>query len=68
LKGLKALVGWESSSLVVLVFLSEQRVIESLMKMKSLLGQVAQPLVDLYVEEQGCPQDDPPLFLLQVSD
>jgi hypothetical protein len=55
LKELKALIGWESSSLVVLVFLSEQRVIESLMKMKSLLGQVAQPLVDLYVEEQGCP-------------
>jgi hypothetical protein len=33
------------------VSLSEQGVIESLMKMKSLLGQVAQPLVDLYVEE-----------------
>jgi hypothetical protein len=68
LKDLKALVGLESSSLVRLVSLSEQRVIESLMKMKSLLGQVAQPLVDLYVEEQGYPQDDLPVFLLQVPD
>jgi hypothetical protein len=68
LKGLKSLVRWESSSLVRLVSLSEQGVIESLMKMKYLLGQVAQPLVDLYVEEQGYPQDDPPMFLLQVPD
>jgi hypothetical protein len=53
LKDLKTLVAWESSSLVRLVSLSEQGMIESLMKMKSLLGQAAQPLVDLYVEEQG---------------
>jgi hypothetical protein len=68
LKDLNALFGWESSSLASLVFLSEQGVIESLMKMRSLLGQVAQPLVDLHVERQGHPQVDPPLFLLQISD
>jgi hypothetical protein len=68
LKDLKTLAGLESSSLVRLVSLSEQGVIESLMKMKSLLGQVAQPLVDLYVEEQGYPQDDLLVFLLQVPD
>jgi hypothetical protein len=53
---------------VRLVSLSERGVIESLMKMKYLLGQVAQPLMDLYVEERGYPQDDPPVFLLQVPD
>jgi hypothetical protein len=53
---------------VGLVSLSEQGVIEFLMKMKYPLEQVAQPLVDLYVEEQGYPQDDPPEFLLQVPD
>jgi hypothetical protein len=53
---------------VRLVFLSEQGVIESLMRMKSLLEQVAQPLVDLHVEGQAYPQDGPPMFLLQVSD
>jgi hypothetical protein len=58
----------ESSSLVKLVSLSEQGVIESLMRMKSLFGQVAQPLLDLHVERQGHPQVDPPLFLLQVPD
>jgi hypothetical protein len=58
----------ERSSLVRLVSLSEQGVIESLMKIKSLLGQVAQPLVDLYVEGQGYPQDDLPVFLLQIPD
>jgi hypothetical protein len=68
LKDLKALVGWESSSLGRVVFLSEQGVIESLMKMRSLLGQVAQPLVDSPVERQGHPQVDLPLFLLQVPD
>jgi hypothetical protein len=66
LKDLKALVGWESSSLAKLVSLSEQGVIESLMKVKFPLGQVAQPLVDLHVARQGRPQVDPPLFLLQV--
>jgi hypothetical protein len=68
LKDLKALVGWGSSSLAKLVFLSEQGVIESLMKMRSLLEQMAQPLVDLHVERQGHPQVDLPLFLLQISD
>jgi hypothetical protein len=38
LEDLKALVGWGSSSLERLVFLSEQGVIESLMKMRSLPG------------------------------
>jgi hypothetical protein len=68
LKDLKTLAGLESSSLVKLVSLSEQEVIEFLMKMKYPLEQVAQPLVDLYVEEQGHPQDDLPVFLLQVPD
>jgi hypothetical protein len=68
LKDLKTLAGLERSSLVRLVSLSERGVIESLMKMKSLLGQVAQPLVDLYVEGQGYPQDDLPVFLLQIPD
>jgi hypothetical protein len=68
LKNLKALVGWESSSLARLVSLSEQGVIGSLMKMKSLLGQVAQALLDSHVERQGHPQVDPPLFLLQVPE
>jgi hypothetical protein len=66
LEGLKSLVGWKSSSLVRLVSLSEQGVIEFLMKMKYPLEQVAQLLVGLYVEEQGYPQDDLPEFLLQV--
>jgi hypothetical protein len=68
LKDLKALVGWGGSSLARLVFLSEQGVIESLMKMRSLLEQMAQPMVDLHVERQGHPQVDPPLCLLQISD
>jgi hypothetical protein len=68
LKDLKALVGRESSSLARWVFLSQQGVTESLMKMRSLLGQVAQPLVDSHVERQGHPQVDPPLFLLQVTE
>jgi hypothetical protein len=66
LEDLMALVGWRNSSLVSLVFLSEQGVIESLMKMRFPLGQVAQPWVDLLVETLGHPQVDPPLFLLQM--
>jgi hypothetical protein len=66
LKDLKALVGWESSSLAKLVSLSEQGVIESLMNVKFPLGQLAQPLMDLLVARQGHPQVDLPLFLLQV--
>jgi hypothetical protein len=67
LRDLKFRVG-ESTSLVRLVFLSEQGVIESLMRMKSLFEQVTQPLVDLHVERQGYPQVDSLMFLLQVSD
>jgi hypothetical protein len=68
LEDLEALVGWGSSSLVKLVFLSEQSVIESLMKMRSLLGQMAQPWVGLHVEILGHPQGDLPLFPLKISD
>jgi hypothetical protein len=68
LEDLMAPVGWGNSSLASLVFLSEQGVIESLMKMRFLLGQVAQPWVDLLVEILGHPQDCPPLFPLQMPD
>jgi hypothetical protein len=61
-----ALVGLGNSSLESLMFLFEQGVIESLMKMRLLLGQVAQPWVDLFVETLGHPQVVLPLFLLQV--
>jgi hypothetical protein len=57
-----------SSSLVSLVFLSEQEVIGSLMKMRSPRGRMVQPWVDLLVETLGHPQVDPPLFPLQVPD
>jgi hypothetical protein len=60
------LVGLGNSSLESLLFLFEQRVIESLMKMRFPLGQVAQPWVDLFVETLGRPQVVLPLFLLQV--
>jgi hypothetical protein len=68
LEDLEALVGLGSSSLANLVFLSEQRVIESPMKMRSLLGQMAQPWVDLLVEIMGHPQVGPPLFPLKIPD
>jgi hypothetical protein len=48
--------------------LFEQGVTESLMRMRSPLGQMAQPLVDLHVEEQGHPRDDSPVFLLRIPD
>jgi hypothetical protein len=60
------LVGLGNSSLESLLLLFEQGVIESLMKMRFPLGQVARPWVDLFVETQGCPQVVLPLFLLQV--
>jgi hypothetical protein len=60
LKDLKSLVGLKGSSLVRLVSLFEQRVTESLMRMRSLLEQMA--------EEQGYPQDDSPVFLLRIPD
>jgi hypothetical protein len=52
LEDLMALVGFGNSSLASLVLLSEQGVIESLMKMR--------------LETLGRPQVDPPLFLLQM--
>jgi hypothetical protein len=55
-----------NSSLASLVFLSEQGVIESLMKMRFPLGQVAQPWEDLLVETLGRPRVDPLLVLLQM--
>jgi hypothetical protein len=61
-------VGWGNSSLASLVFLSEQGVIESLMKMRFPLGQVAQPWVDLLGEILGHPQVDPPLLPLKIPD
>jgi hypothetical protein len=68
LKDLMAPVGWGNLPLESLVFLSEQGVIESLMKMRSLLGQMVQPWVDLLVEILGHPQDCPPLFPLKIPD
>jgi hypothetical protein len=68
LEDLMAPVGWENLPLERLVFLSEQGVIESLMKMRFLLGQMAQPCVDLLVEILGHPQVDPPLFPLKIPD
>jgi hypothetical protein len=61
-----ALVGLGNSSLESLVLLFKQGVIESLMKMRFPLGQVAQLWVDLFVEILGRPQVVLPLFLLQV--
>jgi hypothetical protein len=66
LEDLMAPVGWGNSSRANLVFLSEQGVIESLMKMRLPLAQVAQPWVDLLVETLGHSQVDPLLFLLQM--
>jgi hypothetical protein len=60
------LVGLGNSSLESLLLLFEQGVIESLMKMRFLLGQVTQPWVDLFVETLERPQVVLPLFLLQV--
>jgi hypothetical protein len=66
LEDLMVLVGLGNSSLESLVLLSEQGEIESLMKMRFPLGQVAQPWVDLLVGTLGRPHVDPPLFLLQM--
>jgi hypothetical protein len=66
LEDLMVLAGLGNSSLASLVLLSKQGMIESLMKMRFPLGQVAQPWVDLLVETLGRPQVDPPLFLLQI--
>jgi hypothetical protein len=58
----------ENSSLASLVFLSEQELIGSLMKMRSPRGQMVQPWVDLLVETLGRPLVDSPLFPLQMPD
>jgi hypothetical protein len=60
------LVGLGNSSLESLLLLFEQGVIESLMKMRFPLGQVAQPRVDLFVETLGRPQVVLQLFFLEV--
>jgi hypothetical protein len=66
LEDLMALIELINSSLGNMILLSEQGVIESLMKMKFPLGQVAQPWVDLFVETLGRPQVVLSLFLLQI--
>jgi hypothetical protein len=69
LKGLKLLVELMGSSLVKLALLFEKGVTESLMKIRSPLEQkVVQPLVNLHAEEERFPQDDSPIFLLQMPD
>jgi hypothetical protein len=46
-----------------------ERVFGSLVKIRSLLEQkIVQPLVNLYAEGRRFPQDDSPIFLLQMSD
>jgi hypothetical protein len=64
LEDLMILVGLGASYLENSLLL--QRVIEFLMKMRSPLGQVTQPWVDLFVETLGRPRVVLPLFLLQV--
>jgi hypothetical protein len=66
LEDLMAPVGSGNSSLASLVFLFEQGVTESLMKMRFPLRQVAQPWVDSLVETLGRPQVDPLLSPLQM--
>jgi hypothetical protein len=66
LEGLEDPAERGSSCLASLVFLFEQGMIESLMKMRFPLGQVAQLWVDLIVETLGRPQVDPLLFLLHM--
>jgi hypothetical protein len=68
LEDLMAPFGWGNLPLERLVFLSEQGVIESPMKIRSLPGQMAQPWVNLHAKRQGHPQVDPPLFPLQMPD
>jgi hypothetical protein len=68
LEDLMAPVGLGNLPLERLVLLSEQGVIESLMKMRSLRGQMVQPWVDLLVEILGHPQDCLPLFPLEIPD
>jgi hypothetical protein len=68
LEDLKAPSGLGNLPLERLMLLSEQGVTESLMKMRSLRGQMVQPWVDLLVETLGHPQVDQPRFPLQMPD
>jgi hypothetical protein len=56
------------SSLVKPTLLVERGVTGSLMKIRSPLEQkMVQPLVNLHAEGERFPQDDSPIFLLQIS-
>jgi hypothetical protein len=67
LRGLKLLVELMGSSLVKLVLLFEKGVTGSLMKIRSPLEQkIVQPLVNSHAEGKRFPQDDSPIFLLQM--
>jgi hypothetical protein len=69
LKGLKLLVELMGSSLVKLALLFERGVTGSLMKISSPLERkMVQLLVNLHAEGERFPQDDSPMFLLQMSD
>jgi hypothetical protein len=69
LGGLKLLVELMNSFLVKLALLLKEGVIGSLVKLRSLLEQkMVQPLVNLCVAKRRFPLDDPPIFLLQMSD
>jgi hypothetical protein len=69
LKGLKFLVELMGSSLVKLAPLFEKGVTGSQMKIRSPLEQkMVQPLVNLHAEGERFPQDDSPIFLLQMPD
>jgi hypothetical protein len=69
LEGLKFLVELMGSSLVKLALLFEKGVTGFLMKIRSPLEQkMVQPLVNLHAEGKRFPQDDSPIFLLQIPD
>jgi hypothetical protein len=69
LKCLKLLVELMGSSLVKPTLLFEKGVTGSLMKIRSPLEQkMVHPLVNLHAEGERFPQDDSPIFLLQMSD
>jgi hypothetical protein len=68
LEGLRLLVELMGLSLVKLALLFEKGVTGSLMKIRSPLEQkIVQPLVNLHAEGKRFPQDDSPIFLLQMS-
>jgi hypothetical protein len=69
LEGFKLLVELIGSSLVKLALLFEKGVTGSLMKIRYPLEQkMVQPLVNLHAEGKRFPQDDSPVFLLQMLD